>query len=108
MVLSTSNTRDLYWTIGQMLTHHTSNGCALHSGDLYATGTVSGPENTARGCLLELTERGAKPLTLPTGEQRGFLEDGDEVTLRAFCAREGAVRIGFGECTGIVLAARQG
>ncbi len=108
IVLSTSNTRDLYWTIGQMLTHHTSNGCALHSGDLYATGTVSGPEDTARGCLLELTERGAKPLTLPTGEQRGFLEDGDEVTLRAFCAREGAVRIGFGECTGVVLAARQG
>jgi fumarylacetoacetase len=108
IVLSVSNTRNLYWTLSQMLTHHTSNGCALRPGDLYATGTVSGPEDTARGCLLELTERGTKPLTLPNGEQRSFLLNGDEVTLRAFCAREGAVRIGFGECTGVVVAARQG
>jgi fumarylacetoacetase len=108
IVLSVSNTRNLYWTLSQMLTHHTSNGCALRPGELYATGTVSGPEDTARGCLLELTERGTKPLTLPNGEQRSFLLNGDEVTLRAFCAREGAVRIGFGECTGVVVAARQG
>lgn len=104
--LSTSNTRDLYWTLSQMLTHHTSNGCALRPGDLYATGTVSGPEDSACGCLLELTERGARPLTLPNGETRRFLEDGDEVTLRAYCLREGAVRIGFGECSGVVLAVR--
>ena len=106
IVLSNSNARDLYWTLSQMLTHHTSNGCALRPGDLYATGTVSGREDTARGCLLELTERGAKPLTLPNGETRRFLENGDEVTLRAYCVSEGAVRIGFGECAGIVLAAR--
>ena len=98
-VLSISNTRDLYWTLSQMLTHHASNGCALRSGDLFATGTVSGPEDSARGCLLELTERGTKPITLPNGDQRSFLEDGDEVTLRAFCVREGAVRIGFGVCS---------
>ncbi len=104
-LLSSSNTRDLYWTIGQMLTHHTSNGCALRPGDLYATGTVSGPEDSASGSMLELTERGAKPLTLPNGETRHFLEDGDEVTLRAYCAGRGAVRIGFGECTGVVLTA---
>ncbi len=107
VVLSTSNTRDLYWTLSQMLTHHSSNGCALRPGDLYATGTVSGPADSARGCLLEITERGAKPLSLPNGECRRFLEDGDEVTLRAYCVREGAVRIGFGECTGLVLAARE-
>lgn len=102
VLLSRSNTLDLYWTIAQMLTHHTSNGCNLRAGDLYATGTVSGGSDDARGCLLELTERGAHPITLPNGEQRSFLEDGDEVILRGYCASEGAARIGFGECRGIV------
>jgi fumarylacetoacetase len=101
-LLSSSNTRDLYWTPAQMLTHHTSNGCNLRSGDLFATGTVSGREAFAMGCLLELTQRGLLPVVLPNGERRGFLEDGDEVILRGYCVAEGAARIGFGECRGIV------
>jgi fumarylacetoacetase len=102
MRLSRSNTRDLYWTLAQLLTHHTCNGCNLRTGDLLASGTVSGATTDALGCLLELTRRGAAPLTLPTGERRVFLEDGDEVTLRGFCAREGAARIGLGMCRGVV------
>jgi fumarylacetoacetase len=102
--LSSGNLRDMYWTIAQMVAHQTSNGCNLRSGDLLATGTVSGPSNNARGCLLELTRRGAEPIALPGGEQRQFLEDGDEVILRGFCWQEGAARIGFGECRGVVLS----
>jgi len=94
---------DLYWTLGQMVTHHASNGCNLRPGDLFATGTISGPTRESRGCLLELTWRGAEPLVLPTQEIRKFLEDGDEVILRAYCHKPGAVRIGFGECRGIIL-----
>jgi fumarylacetoacetase len=86
-----------------MLTHHASNGCNLRPGDLIASGTVSGPEAAERGCLLELTWRGTEPLTLPSGETRRFLEDGDEVVLRGHCAREGFARIGFGECRGMVI-----
>jgi fumarylacetoacetase len=101
-VLSRSNLRDLYWTLGQMVTHHASNGCNLRPGDLIASGTVSGPEKGQRGCLLELTWRGTEPLTLPGGETRRFLEDGDEVIFRGHCEREGFARIGFGECRGVV------
>jgi fumarylacetoacetase len=101
--LSRSNTKDLYWTIGQMLTHHASNGCNLQTGDLMATGTVSGKEKSERGCLLELTWRGTEPLELPSGEQRRFLEDGDEVIMKGFCEREGFRRIGLGECRGRIL-----
>jgi len=104
-VLSRSNARDLYWTLAQMLAHHTSNGCNLRPGDLLATGTVSGEAKSARGCLLELTSRGQEPVTLPSGEQRKFLEDGDEVILRGWCEREGFRRIGLGTCRGIVLGA---
>jgi fumarylacetoacetase len=104
--LSTSNLQDLYWTLGQMATHHASNGCNLRPGDLLASGTVSGPSPDARGCLLELTWRGAEPITLPNGEVRRFLDDGDEVMLRGSCRRPGAAAIGFGECRGIVLPAR--
>jgi fumarylacetoacetase len=100
--LSRSRLADLYWTPAQMLAHHTSNGCNLRPGDLFASGTISGPDKESRGCLLELTWRGAEPLTLPTGESRKFLEDGDEVIMRGWCEREGAVRIGFGECRGMV------
>ena len=100
--LSHSNLRDLYWTLGQMVTHHSSNGCNLQPGDLVASGTVSGPEKENRGCLLEKTWRGEEPLTLPTGEERRFLEDGDEVILRGHCEREGCTRIGFGECRGVI------
>lgn len=103
--LSRGRTADLYWTPGQMLTHHTSNGCNLRPGDLFASGTVSGPTRDSRGCLLELTWRGSEPVALPTGEIRKFLEDGDEVIMRGFCERSGAARIGFGECRGIILPA---
>ncbi|MFN0085218.1 MAG: fumarylacetoacetase [Blastocatellia bacterium] len=100
--LCASNTRDLYWTFAQMLTHHTSNGCNLQPGDLIASGTVSGPTSDSLGSMIELTQRGAEPVALPTGELRRFLEDGDEVILRGSCEREGFRRIGFGECWGIV------
>jgi fumarylacetoacetase len=104
-LLSRSNTKDLYWTIGQMLTHHASNGCNLQTGDLMATGTVSGKSKHERGCLLELTWRGTEPLELPSGEQRRFLEDGDEVIMKGYCEREGFRRIGLGECRGRILPA---
>jgi fumarylacetoacetase len=96
----------MYWTPAQMLTHHASNGCNLRPGDLLASGTVSGPTKESRGCLLELTWRGTEPLTLPTGETRRFLEDGDEVVMRGWCERHGHARIGFGECRGVVTEAR--
>ena len=105
-LLSRSNLRELYWTLGQMVAHHTSSGCNLQTGDLLATGTVSGAATTARGCLLEITARGAQPVVLRNGETRRFLEDGDTVILRGYCEREGAKRIGFGECRGTVLPAR--
>ena len=101
--LSRARAADLYWTPAQMLAHHTSGGCNLQPGDLFASGTVSGPERENRGCLLERTSRGAEPLTLPTGERRSFLEDGDEVIMRGYAERAGAVRIGFGECRGLVV-----
>ena len=103
--LTRSNLRDLYWTIGQMLTHHASGGCNLQTGDMMATGTVSGKEKHERGCLLELTWRGTEPLELPSGEQRRFLEDGDEIIMKGFCEREGFRRIGLGECRGRILPA---
>jgi fumarylacetoacetase len=102
VTVSRSNLRDLYWTLAQMVAHHSSNGCNLGAGDLVATGTVSGPDEDSRACLLERTWRGEKPLMLPTGEERRFLEDGDEVILRGHCQREGYARIGFGECRGVI------
>jgi len=102
--LSQGNMRDLYWTIAQLLTHHSSNGCNLRPGDLLATGTISGPEEGSEGCLLEMKHR-SQPVTLPTGETRTFLEDGDEIALRAYCQRPGLARIGFGECVGRILPA---
>jgi fumarylacetoacetase len=103
--VSCANLRDLYWTPAQMIAHHTSNGCNLLPGDLLATGTVSGAEEKAAGCLLELTRGGAKPVQLPNGESRTALEDGDEVILRGFCRGEGLPQISLGECRGVVLAA---
>jgi fumarylacetoacetase len=100
--LSRGNLRDMYWTMAQLVTHHASSGCNLRPGDLLASGTVSGSTKDSRGSLLELTWRGTEPLTLPTGETRRFLEDGDEVILRGYCEREG-VRVGFGECRGAVV-----
>ena len=114
--LSKGSFKDMYWTIAQMLTHHSSNGCAMNPGDLLASGTVSGPERSSRGCLLELTWDGnafsnppelvptsqRTPVELPSGESRKFLEDGDEIILKGYCERDGYRRIGFGECRGII------
>jgi fumarylacetoacetase len=97
--LSRGNLRDLYWSIAQLVTHHASNGCNLRAGDLLATGTISGPNEGSQGCLLEMKHR-ANAVRLPTGESRTFLEDGDEVTFRAFTERQGLPRIGFGVCAG--------
>jgi fumarylacetoacetase len=107
--LSRGNFRDMYWTVAQMLTHHASNGCNLRPGDLLASGTVSGQDKESRGCLLELTWRGSEPVSLPTGEERKFLADGDEVTIQAYCGGgDGNVRIGFGECRGVIERAVEG
>jgi fumarylacetoacetase len=102
----------MYWTFAQMVTHHASNGCNLQPGDLLASGTVSGPAKGERGCLLELTWDGTgpdgkpkprTPVPLPTGETRTFLQDGDEVVMRAWCERDGFRRIGLGECRGVIV-----
>jgi len=99
--LSRGNFRDMYWTLAQLVAHHTSNGCNLQSGDLLASGTVSGEAKESRGSLLELTWRGSEPIELPGGEKRTFLQDGDEVIMRAWCEKDG-LRVGFGECRGTV------
>ncbi|MEK8031742.1 fumarylacetoacetase [Ideonella sp. DXS29W] len=104
--LSTSNYADAYWTVAQLVAHHTVNGCNLQSGDLLGSGTLSGPKPEQGGSLLELSQGGKQALTLSNGEQRSFLEDGDTVILKAYCERAGARRIGFGECRGTVLPAR--
>jgi fumarylacetoacetase len=98
MRLSRGNLRDLYWTPAQFVAHHTSNGCNLRPGDLLASGTVSGPSRGSLGCLLEITKRGAEPVTLSSGESRKFLEDGDEITMRGWC-RE----MEIGTCVGRVV-----
>lgn len=104
-LISRGASADLYWTPAQMLAHHGSNGCNLRPGDLLGSGTVSGPTKESRGCLLERTWRGTEPMTLPTGETRQFLHDGDEVVMRAHATRDGYRTIGLGECRGLVLPA---
>jgi fumarylacetoacetase len=101
--ISRTSFRQMYWTLGQLVTHQASNGCNLRPGDLLGSGTVSGPAKDERGCLLELTSRGSEPLTLPGGETRTFLEAGDEVVMSGWCEANGAVRIGLGECRGMVV-----
>ncbi len=103
--LSHSNLKDAYWTVAQLMTHHTVNGCNLQPGDLLGTGTLSGPKPDQGGSLLELSAGGWQPVILPGGETRSFLLDGDCVILRAWCERKGARRIGFGTCSGTVEAA---
>jgi fumarylacetoacetase len=103
--ISQSNAQDALWTAAQLVTHHASNGCNLQVGDLLGSGTLSGPQAGQGGSLLEQTQGGRLPLTLPGGEQRSFLEDGDTVTLRAYCEAPGAVRIGLGAVAGTVLPA---
>jgi fumarylacetoacetase len=104
--LSRSNLADAYWSIGQLVAHHTVNGCNLEPGDLLGTGTLSGPKPEEAASLIELTQNGRQPLKLSTGEQRAFLEDGDSIILKAYCQRAGRRRIGFGECRGTLLPAR--
>jgi fumarylacetoacetase len=99
--LSSTSSRNLYWTVAQLLAHHSSNGCNLRPGDLLGTGTISGESKAALGSLLELTE-GKNTFELPTGEKRTFLEDGDEVIFRGWCEAPSKARIGFGECRGRV------
>ena len=104
--LSHSNFRDAYWSVSQMVAHHTVGGCNLQSGDLLGSGTQSGLAPEEAGSLIELSLGGKQPLTLPTGEIRTFLEDGDTVVFRGTCTAPGAARIGFGEVRGTVLPAR--
>jgi fumarylacetoacetase len=104
--LTQTSSANLYWTVAQMVAHHACNGCNLETGDLLGSGTISGPDKSSWGSLLELTDRGREPLTLPGGEQRRFIDDGDEIIFRGFCARDGFARIGFGECRAVVLPAR--
>jgi fumarylacetoacetase len=104
--LTTSNAADAYWTVAQLVAHHTVNGCNLRDGDLFGSGTLSGPRPDQAGSLLELAQGGKRPVTLSSGETRTFLEDGDSVILKAFCRRAGCRRIGFGECRGTVQPAR--
>jgi fumarylacetoacetase len=104
ILLSRGNLRDLYWTIAQLLTHHTSNGCNLRAGDLLATGTLSGREAGSEGCLLE-KRLNAESIRLPGGEVRTFLDDGDTVHFRAYAHKPGLPRIALGECTGTLLPA---
>jgi len=103
--VSRASFKDMYWTLGQMIAHHASNGCPLRTGDLIGSGTISGPQRENRGCLLELTWRGQEPLQLSNDEQRCFLEDRDEVILRGYCVRDGFRRIGFGTCSGTAFPA---
>ena len=102
--VAASNAKYLYWNICQQLAHHTVNGCNLRPGDLLASGTISGPTPDSYGSLLELAWKGTRPLTLPTGEKRVFLEDGDRVTMTGWCQGPG-YRVGFGEVTGRILPA---
>ncbi|MFO1302265.1 MAG: fumarylacetoacetase [Burkholderiales bacterium] len=105
--LMQSNFKDSYWTVAQMIAHHTVNGCNLAPGDLFGSGTQSGSEPGQGGSMLELSVGGREPLALANGETRSFLQDGDTVILRGHCAREGFRRIGFGDCAGTILPARQ-
>ena len=105
-LLSKTNFRHNYWTIAQMIAHHTINGCNLCAGDLIGSGTQSGPGAGEFGALIEITQGGKRPVTLPGGEERSFLADGDTVILRARAEREGFRSIGFGDCAGTVLPAR--
>jgi fumarylacetoacetase len=104
--ITQSNYRHAYWTVAQLVAHHTVNGCNLQPGDLLGTGTLSGPSLDQAAALIELTVGGKQPLTLPNGETRTWLEDGDAVVLRGWCERPGAARIGFGPCEGQMLPAR--
>ncbi|MBU3728762.1 MAG: fumarylacetoacetase, partial [Phycisphaerales bacterium] len=105
-VVSRGRFTDMYWSIAQMVAHHASGGCNLQPGDMLASGTISGSVPESRGCLLERTWRGTQPITLGDGSERRFLQDGDEVIMRAWAEAPGKPRISFGDCRGVVLPAR--
>jgi fumarylacetoacetase len=105
--LSHTSYRHAYWTMAQLVAHHTVNGCNLQPGDLFGSGTLSGPTLDQAGALIELTVGGKQPVTLPNGQTRTYLEDGDTVVIKGWCEKPGAARIGFGRCSGTVLPARQ-
>jgi fumarylacetoacetase len=106
--LSSVSTAQLYWTIAQMIAHHASNGCNLRPGDLLGSGTISGPTADSFGSLLEMTQGGSKPITLPTGESRTFLADGDEIVISAVASAPNRVQIGFGTCRALIAPAPGG
>jgi fumarylacetoacetase len=106
LVISRTNMKHLYWSMAQQLAHHASNGCPLEAGDIYASGTISGPTSGSLGSLLEMTQRGTQPLALPGDLQLGFLRDGDTVILRGYAEKNG-LRIGLGEVSGTVLPAAE-
>lgn len=101
-IISKTNYNYLYWNMAQQITHHTITGCNLRTGDLLASGTISGPEKNSRGSMLEISWNGKEPITLPNGEERTFLEDGDSITMKGWSQTKG-YRIGFGNCEGTVL-----
>ena len=103
--LSQSNFKDSYWTVAQMVAHHTVNGCNLRAGDMFGSGTQSGPNPEEAGSMLELSNAGSEPITLPNGETRTFLEDGDAIIMKGWCKKSGSARIGFGEVSATILAA---
>ncbi|GLU35822.1 fumarylacetoacetase [Trinickia caryophylli] len=105
--VSRTNYRHAYWTVAQMVAHHTVNGCNLQPGDLFGTGTLSGPTLDQAGALIETTSGGKHPFALANGETRTFLEDGDAVVIRGWCEKPGVARIGFGECRGSIVPARE-
>lgn len=103
--LSKGSSTNMYWTVAQMIAHHSSNGCDLHPGDLFGSGTISAPDDSGYGSLLEITRGGKQPVQLDSGEERGFLEDGDEIIMRVSAQAQGYAAIGFGECRGTVMKA---
>ena len=104
-IVSNSNFKYMYWSMSQQLTHQTSNGCNVRSGDMYGSGTISGPTKDSYGSMLELTWRGENPIKMSDGTERKFINDGDTVILRGFCEKD-KVRIGFGECKGRIRKAK--
>jgi fumarylacetoacetase len=104
--LSLTSFKHQYWTIAQMVAHHTVGGCNLRPGDLLGSGTISGPEKSEAGALMELARNASDPVTLSTGEKRSYVEDGDAIILRGYCQKPGFARIGFGESRGEVLPAK--
>lgn len=104
-VICKSNFKHLYWTLKQMLAHHTVSGCNMRPGDLFGTGTISGPNAGSFGSMLELTEGGKKPIEFEQGIQRTYIQDGDLITLHAYCQKEGGEKISFGPCEGVVVPA---